>query len=138
MNLALAKYLSRVETDFKKTSSQLIAAAIAVAPAVLSIAQSETGLALVYFSFFLVMYREGLPAVILIVGFFHWRIGSGNPNGAAEYFGDCAYGSCSRHYLLHAKAGKAKQGNACHNSIDMGGLCRYSAVCRSVCVQACV
>jgi rod shape determining protein RodA len=69
VNLALAKYLSRVETDFRKTSSQLIAAAIAVAPAVLSIAQSETGLALVYFSFFLVMYREGLPAIILVVGF---------------------------------------------------------------------
>jgi rod shape determining protein RodA len=69
VNLALAKYLSRVETDFKKTTSQLIAAAIAVAPAILSIAQSETGLALVYFSFFLVMYREGLPAAILIVGF---------------------------------------------------------------------
>src|ERR1700712_2446787 len=69
VNLALAKYLSRVETDFKKTSSQLIAAAIAVTPAVLSIAQSETGLALVYFSFFLVMYREGLPAGILGVGF---------------------------------------------------------------------
>jgi len=69
VNLALAKYLSRVETDFRRTSSQLIAAAIAVAPAVLSIAQSETGLALVYFSFFLVMYREGLPAAILVVGF---------------------------------------------------------------------
>jgi rod shape determining protein RodA len=69
VNLALAKYLSRVETDFKKTTSQLIAAAIAVTPAVLSIAQSETGLALVYFSFFLVMYREGLPAAILVVGF---------------------------------------------------------------------
>src|ERR1700733_13752814 len=69
VNLALAKYLSRMETDFKKTSSQLIAAAIAVAPAILSIAQSETGLALVYFSFFLVMFREGLPAIILIIGF---------------------------------------------------------------------
>lgn len=69
VNLALAKYLSRVETDFKKTTSQLIAASIAVIPAVLSVAQSETGLALVYFSFFLVMYREGLPAVILVVGF---------------------------------------------------------------------
>ena len=69
VNLALAKYLSRVETDFKRTSSQLIAAAIAVTPAILSIAQSETGLALVYFSFFLVMFREGLPAAILVVGF---------------------------------------------------------------------
>ncbi len=69
VNLALAKYLSRIETDFKKTKSQLIAAAIAIAPAVLSIAQSEMGLALVYFSFFLVMFREGLPAAILVVGF---------------------------------------------------------------------
>lgn len=69
VNLALAKYLSRVETDFRKTKSQLIAALIAVTPALLSIAQSETGLALVYFSFFLVMYREGLPAAVLIIGF---------------------------------------------------------------------
>lgn len=69
VNLALAKYLSRVETDFYKTRSQLIAAAIALAPAVLSIMQHETGLALVYFSFFLVMFREGLSPVVLIIGF---------------------------------------------------------------------
>lgn len=67
--LALAKYLSRVETDFSKTKSQLIATAIALTPAILSILQQETGLALVYFSFFLVMFREGLPAGILIIGF---------------------------------------------------------------------
>lgn len=67
--LALAKYLSRVETDFSKTRSQLIAAAIALTPAVMSILQQETGLALVYFSFFLVMFREGLPAGVLIIGF---------------------------------------------------------------------
>lgn len=35
----------------------------------LSILQNETGLALVYFSFFVVMYREGLPPAILIIGF---------------------------------------------------------------------
>lgn len=69
VNLALAKYLSRVETDFSKTKSQLIAAAIALVPGFISIAQHETGLALVYFSFFLVMFREGLPAGILIIGF---------------------------------------------------------------------
>jgi rod shape determining protein RodA len=67
--LALAKYLSLPDLDFSKTRSQLIAAAITLTPAVLSIAQHETGLALVYFSFFIVMYREGLPATILIVGF---------------------------------------------------------------------
>jgi rod shape determining protein RodA len=67
--LALAKYLSRVETDFTKTRSQLIAAAIVVAPALITIAQKETGLALVFFSFFLVMFREGLPAGYLVIGF---------------------------------------------------------------------
>lgn len=67
--LALAKYLSRVDMDFSKTRSQLIATAIAVTPALITIMQKETGLALVYFSFFLVMYREGLPPMVLIVGF---------------------------------------------------------------------
>lgn len=67
--LALAKYLSRPETDFSKTRSQLIAAGIALFPAALTVLQSETGLALVYFSFFIVMYREGLPSVILLIGF---------------------------------------------------------------------
>jgi rod shape determining protein RodA len=67
--LALAKYLSLPETDFSKTRSQLIAVAIALSPAAVSILQSETGLALVYFSFFIVMYREGLPSIILLIGF---------------------------------------------------------------------
>jgi len=69
VNLALAKYLSRIETDFYKTRSQLIAASITLLPAMLSILQKETGLALVYFSFFLVMFREGLAPQVLVVGF---------------------------------------------------------------------
>jgi rod shape determining protein RodA len=69
VNLALAKYLSRVETNFRRSRSQLIAAGIALIPAILAIMQHETGLALVYFSFFLVMFREGLPAGILVVFF---------------------------------------------------------------------
>lgn len=68
--LALAKYLSRPETDFSKTRSQFLAAAIVLFPAALTVLQSETGLALVFFSFFIVMYREGLPSVILLTGFF--------------------------------------------------------------------
>jgi rod shape determining protein RodA len=68
--LALAKYLSRPETDFSKTRSQLVAAVIALFPAALTVLQSETGLALVFFSFFIVMYREGLPSVILLTGFY--------------------------------------------------------------------
>lgn len=67
--LALAKYLSRVETDFTTPRSQLIAAAIVLVPAIITIAQKETGLALVFFAFFLVMFREGLPAIYLVIGF---------------------------------------------------------------------
>jgi rod shape determining protein RodA len=67
--LALAKYLSRTETNFEKPRSQLIAAAIILTPAFFSILQNETGLALVYFSFLIPMYREGLPPVYLIIGF---------------------------------------------------------------------
>lgn len=64
--LAVSKYLSMLEMDFKKPKSQLIAAAIAFTPAVFSILQGETGLALVYFSFLIPMYREGLPAGYLV------------------------------------------------------------------------
>src|SRR5688572_5377817 len=67
--LALGKYLSLPNMDFSKTRSHLIAAGIALIPAIMSIMQSETGLALVYFSFFIVMYREGLPSTVLVVGF---------------------------------------------------------------------
>jgi len=67
--LALAKYMSRQDIDFSKMSSQIVAGVIALLPAVLSIAQNETGLALVYGAFFIVMYREGLPGWILVVGF---------------------------------------------------------------------
>ncbi|HRH60308.1 MAG TPA: rod shape-determining protein RodA [Chitinophagaceae bacterium] len=68
-SLALAKYLSGIDMDFTKAKSQVIAIAIALSPAVLSVLQNETGLALVYASFFIVMYREGLPGIILIIGF---------------------------------------------------------------------
>ena len=67
--LALSKYLSRPETNFENTRSQIIAAAIVLTPAVFSIFQNETGLALVYFAFLIPMYREGLPPVYLIIGF---------------------------------------------------------------------
>lgn len=68
-SLALAKFLSMPETNFKTLKHRLIGVAIALLPAVIIILQNETGLALVYFAFFLVMYREGLPNAILIIGF---------------------------------------------------------------------
>lgn len=67
--LALAKYLSLPEMDFSRPKSQLIAAALTLAPAALTILQKETGLALVFFAFFLVMFREGLPPAYIVIGF---------------------------------------------------------------------
>lgn len=69
VNLALAKYLSRVDTDFSKSRSHMIAIGISILPALITLQQDETGLALVYFSFFIVMFREGLPPGYLILGF---------------------------------------------------------------------
>lgn len=68
-SLALARYLSLQETNFKRLKDRMIGVAIAIVPALIIILQNETGLALVYFSFLLVMYREGLPNAILIAGF---------------------------------------------------------------------
>jgi len=67
--LALAKFISSPETNFKTSKHRLVATALVLLPAALIVLQKETGLALVYFCFFLVMYREGLPNSVLIIGF---------------------------------------------------------------------
>lgn len=68
-SLALAKFLSSPETNFGTLKHRLIGAAMALVPAILIVLQQETGLALVYVCFFLAMYREGLPHVVLITAF---------------------------------------------------------------------
>ena len=68
-NLALAKYLSRLDVDFSTLRARLIAIGLILLPAAIIVLQSETGLALVYLSFFLALYREGLPGIILLIGF---------------------------------------------------------------------
>ena len=65
--LALAKFISRPETDFTKLQSHLIAGGMIAIPAILSIMQHELGLAIVYSAFIFAMYREGLPPIILVV-----------------------------------------------------------------------
>lgn len=67
-NLALAKYLSNVNIKIEKTGTKLIAASIFLVPAAIIIMQSETGAALVYAGFILVLYREGLSGIFLILG----------------------------------------------------------------------
>ncbi len=66
--LALAKYLSDIQTNINDFKHQLYALAIILAPAILIIPQPDPGSALIYFSFFFVLYREGLPPFYLLVG----------------------------------------------------------------------
>ncbi len=65
--LALARYMSTYtyKTSF---SSYLIIAAIVGVPLLLILLQNDTGSALVFVVFALVLYREGLPGIFLIVG----------------------------------------------------------------------
>lgn len=76
-SLALAKFLSLPETNFKTLKHRLIGVALSLLPAVIILLQNETGLALVYFCFLLVMYREGLPNAVLVVGFSLIALGLG-------------------------------------------------------------
>ncbi|RAJ15161.1 rod shape-determining protein RodA [Olleya aquimaris] len=66
--LAVAKYVSDLNTDIKKFNDQLKTFAIIAIPALLVLLQPDAGSALVYGAFFFVLYREGLPHIYLIVG----------------------------------------------------------------------
>jgi rod shape determining protein RodA len=66
--LALAKYLSGYNIDFKNWKVKAISMAIIFLPMVIILLQNETGSALVFVSFSLVLYREGLPGWLLVVG----------------------------------------------------------------------
>ncbi len=67
-NLALAKYLSSVDVNIKNFKNKVYAIIILAIPALLILLQNDTGSALVYFTFVLVLYREGLSGNILIFG----------------------------------------------------------------------
>jgi len=66
--LALARFIATPELDYSLWKNRIISMVIAFLPCIIIILQNETGLALVYFSFILVMFREGLPSGILIFG----------------------------------------------------------------------
>ncbi|MGB6152582.1 MAG: rod shape-determining protein RodA [Pricia sp.] len=68
--LALAKYLSDIQTDIKRTKDQLYAFVIILIPAILIIPQPDPGSALVFFSLSFVIFREGLPVYYLGIALF--------------------------------------------------------------------
>lgn len=66
--MAVAKHLSTLHINIKDLRTKLIAGAIVLLPALLIILQNDTGSALVYTGFIIVLYRAGLPGTILILG----------------------------------------------------------------------
>ncbi|WP_452602054.1 rod shape-determining protein RodA [Pontimicrobium sp. MEBiC06410] len=67
--LAVAKYISDLQTDIKRFEDQIKLFVIITIPALLILLQKDAGSTLVYASFFFVLYREGLPKIYLIIGF---------------------------------------------------------------------
>ena len=66
--LALAKYMSSLDLDYRQLRTKLIAWAFILLPAAIIILQHDTGSALVFASFLLPMYREGMSPHILVFG----------------------------------------------------------------------
>lgn len=68
--LCLSAFLSKSQTDLRRNKDLMLAMGIILLPALIIIAQSETGSALVFFSFFILLFREGMNGMILILGVF--------------------------------------------------------------------
>jgi rod shape determining protein RodA len=66
--LALASYLNTRRQELTKFSVILPAFAIILTPALLTILQPDMGSALVYFSLFIVLFREGMSPYIFVSG----------------------------------------------------------------------
>ena len=66
--LCVARVISAFELHLYKNKDLIISALLVLTPMVLIVLQRETGSALVYFSFFLMFYREGMPGSFLFVG----------------------------------------------------------------------
>jgi rod shape determining protein RodA len=66
--LAIAKYISDLKLDLKKFNALLKAAMIIAIPLLLTELQNDTGTALVFLSFAIVFFREGMPGNILMIG----------------------------------------------------------------------
>jgi rod shape determining protein RodA len=66
--LCVAKVMSTYEFDVSRWKDFVISVSLIVIPMVLIVLQRETGSALVYSAFFLMLYREGMPGCILFSG----------------------------------------------------------------------
>lgn len=65
--LAVAKYVSDLQTNMTTIKDQIRVAAIIFIPALLILLQNDAGSTIVYLAFFFVFYREGLQQIYLII-----------------------------------------------------------------------
>lgn len=66
--LALAKYISDLQTNIKDSMDQFRAALIVAVPAVLILLQNDAGSTLVFAGLIFVFYREGIPQKYILFG----------------------------------------------------------------------
>jgi len=66
--LAMAAFLSTYSTNLKERQSQFTALGILLLPMLMILVQPDAGSALVFISFFIVLYREGMPSTPYIIG----------------------------------------------------------------------
>jgi len=66
--LAVAKYVSDLNTDINRFKDQIQSFIIIGIPAILVLLQNDAGSTIVYAAFFFVLYREGLPKIYLSLG----------------------------------------------------------------------
>ena len=66
--LAISKLMSTYGFDIHRMKDFVAACVVVMLPMLFIVAQKETGSALVYLSFFLMFYREGMPGSILFTG----------------------------------------------------------------------
>lgn len=67
-SLAIAKFMSTYGYNIHRMKDFFASCAIVLVPMMFIVLQKETGSALVYLSFFLMFYREGMPGSILFTG----------------------------------------------------------------------
>ena len=67
--LAMAAFLSSPGVDLRQIRDRIIAFGIFLLPTLLVLLQKDTGSGLIFFSFMLVLYREGLSPVLYALGF---------------------------------------------------------------------
>lgn len=91
--LALARYLGTLGVNIERFDVMFKAGILLLIPCALILLQNETGGMLVFSAFILVMYREGLPGTLLLIGVFitllfvlTLAVGVPEQVGAAQYY----------------------------------------------------